>query len=407
MILSNQHGNGLWHIDEGVIRNDAYHISSPSPKGEGAYQSLMSVVKYADVNDIAVINAHSAATMYNDQMESMAIHRAGLSDVPVNALKGYFGHTMGAAGILETIMTMHSIDAGITLGTRNFEELGVSGTINISPSERNTDKSCFVKIISGFGGGNAGIVVSRKPYAKERIQSPRFHISHRVVMTDKSLTIDDKTQPVEASGDRLLTALYKERIGDYPRFYKMDSLSKLGFLATEILIKAENSSDCEHPTSRAIAFFNHKASLKTDIEYLETINDKDNFFPSPSLFVYTLPNIVTGRLPFAITTSAKPHFISFPKETGTGYTTSLHVCSVIHKLHPSYPGGLNIPTPTILKQTFLSPIKLSEYGRYSFRTQRENNQRLNLEDMTRRILMPPHLFSEREASVWTQSMPLK
>lgn len=296
MILSNQHGNGLWHIDEGVIRNDAYHISSPSPKGEGAYQSLMSVVKYADVNDIAVINAHGTATMYNDQMESMAIHRAGLSDVPVNALKGYFGHTMGAAGILETIMTMHSIDAGITLGTRNFEELGVSGTINISPSERNTDKSCFVKIISGFGGGNAGIVVSRKPYAKERIQSPRFHISHRVVMTDKSLTIDDKTQPVEASGDRLLTALYKERIGDYPRFYKMDSLSKLGFLATEILIKAENSSDCEHPTSRAIAFFNHKASLKTDIEYLETINDKDNFFPSPSLFVYTLPNIVTGEI---------------------------------------------------------------------------------------------------------------
>ena len=76
----------------------------------------------------------------------------------------------------------------------------------------------------------------------------------------------------------------------------MDALSKLGFIATEILLQAENAPENENSISRSIAFFNRKASLNTDLAYLETINDKDNFFPSPSLFVYTLPNIVTGEI---------------------------------------------------------------------------------------------------------------
>ena len=52
------------------------------------------------------INAHGTATLFNDQMEAIAIHRAELQDIPVNALKGYVGHTLGAAGIMETILCM-------------------------------------------------------------------------------------------------------------------------------------------------------------------------------------------------------------------------------------------------------------------------------------------------------------
>ena len=76
----------------------------------------------------------------------------------------------------------------------------------------------------------------------------------------------------------------------------MDDHSKLGFIATEILLAAENSSESENTISRSIAFFNRNASFNTDLAYLDTITDKDNFFPSPSLFVYTLPNIVTGEI---------------------------------------------------------------------------------------------------------------
>lgn len=296
LVLSKHPQKGCWQIIGGAIRNDGFHISSPSPKGEGAYQSLCKTIEGTSFDDIAVVNAHGTATMYNDQMESKAISRAGLSEVPANALKGYFGHTMGAAGVLETILTMHSVEDGIIFGTRNFEELGVSGKVNITSSLQQTNRSSFIKMISGFGGGNASILVSLKDKGGLETRNTQFEISHRVVLTQDSLVIDGVSAKLEFSGDKLLTALYKERIGDYPKFYKMDSLSKLGFIASEILLQAEKENDFENTPSRGIAFFNSHASLNTDIAYLETIKDKGNYFPSPSLFVYTLPNIVTGEL---------------------------------------------------------------------------------------------------------------
>lgn len=296
LVLSKERRVGCWRIMEGAVRNDGFHISSPSPKGEGAFQSLIRVIDGTSIDNIAVINAHGTATMYNDQMESKAISRAGLSEVPANALKGYFGHTMGAAGVLETILTMHSVDKGVILGTRNFEELGVSGKVNLCSSEKRTDRTSFVKMISGFGGGNASILVSRGDNPGYKARNNKFSISHRVVLTQDSLSIDGESVIVEHSGDGLLTALYRERIGDYPKFYKMDSLSKLGFIASEILLQTEDARDCGNTPSSGIAFFNSHASLSTDKAYLETIRDKDNYFPSPSLFVYTLPNIVTGEL---------------------------------------------------------------------------------------------------------------
>ena len=89
-------------------------------------------------------------------------------------------------------------------------------------------------------------------------------------------------------------ALY-EHIGiDYRKFYKMDTLSKLGFLASEILLAG---SDREQPKPETgIILFNRSSSLVADISYQKTIQDKDNFYPSPAEFVYTLPNIVAGEI---------------------------------------------------------------------------------------------------------------
>ena len=86
-----------------------------------------------------------------------------------------------------------------------------------------------------------------------------------------------------------------ERIGvDYRKFYKMDALSKLGFLASELLLK---DTDRETPKEdMGVALFNRSSSLEADSRYQKTISDKNSFFPSPSEFVYTLPNIVTGEI---------------------------------------------------------------------------------------------------------------
>ena len=98
------------------------------------------------------------------------------------------------------------------------------------------------------------------------------------------------------NGDTISTAniagLYREFVGDYPKFFKMDSLCKLGFIGAELLLKDISAEEKENA---AIILFNRNGSLITDRNYQKTITD-DNYFPSPALFVYTLANIVTGEI---------------------------------------------------------------------------------------------------------------
>lgn len=144
----------------GAIRNDANHISGPSRTGEGSFRAIKVVLGDVEPEELALVSVHGTSTAYNDEMESIALTRAGLQNVPVNSLKGYFGHTMGAAGILETILSMASVDDGTVLGTRGYSECGVSCPLDISPEPRKTTKRAFAKLLSGFGGCNAaGIFV--------------------------------------------------------------------------------------------------------------------------------------------------------------------------------------------------------------------------------------------------------
>ena len=122
-----------WVLEAGSIHNDANHLSAPSRTGEGAYRCLIDVLKGVTPADIDLLGVHGTATLYNDDMETIAIERAGLQDVEKSILKPFFGHTMGAAGIVETII--------------GIEMLG---------------KGTFIKMLSGFGGVNAAIRLTCK-----------------------------------------------------------------------------------------------------------------------------------------------------------------------------------------------------------------------------------------------------
>lgn len=296
LVIANEDaGSGAWHLRKGAVRNDAHHITNPSPTGEGCLSAIQETLRNTGA-DLAQINAHGTATMYNDQMESKAISRAGLSDVPANALKGYFGHTMGAAGIMETILTMRSLDEGLILGTKGFEEIGVSGKVDINAAHRSTVKSDFLKIISGFGGCNGAVWLSRDKEVFSNTQSVMFKVSHKVVLTADCVEVDGKKQETPVAGSKLLTWLYKEKGINYPKYYKMDPMTRLGFIATELLLQAEGKERFTESDDRAVVLFNSTASAIADLEYLKTISDAENYFPSPSLFVYTLPNIITGEI---------------------------------------------------------------------------------------------------------------
>ena len=145
----------------GGNRNDANHISGPSRTGEGLYNATMQAMKGVEKDDIAFICAHGTATRYNDDMESWAISRAGLSDVPTFSLKGYYGHTLGAAGLLECILSQSALSDGCVLPTLGYEQYGVVQPMTVSERLTSTNKKSFLKLISGFGGSNAAICYGR------------------------------------------------------------------------------------------------------------------------------------------------------------------------------------------------------------------------------------------------------
>lgn len=161
IVLSADKKTGQFEIAGGSVSNDANHISGPSRTGEELLLAISSAMKQAGVTpgDIQFISAHGTATRYNDDMEAKAIHLAGLEQVPVNSFKGYYGHTLGAAGILESILTLQSMKEKILLPTLGFSEPGTELPVNIIKELKPAPLHTCLKTASGFGGCNAAIVI--------------------------------------------------------------------------------------------------------------------------------------------------------------------------------------------------------------------------------------------------------
>lgn len=165
IVLSSRkkHDGGV-KITGGSVRNDANHISGPSRTGEELCGAIYKALTEAHLTarDIDFISAHGTATLYNDEMEAQALALAGLQLVPVNSLKGYFGHTLGAAGLIETIVTTQSMKENLVLPTKGFQQSGVSRSLTISTALQSRQLHNCLKTSSGFGGCNAALVLSKE-----------------------------------------------------------------------------------------------------------------------------------------------------------------------------------------------------------------------------------------------------
>jgi len=143
--------------------SDANHISGPSRTGEGLYRSIRGALKEAGIGaaEVDYISAHGTATLYNDEMEAIAFNRASLAQVPVNSLKGYYGHTLGASGLLELILSCESLVKDELISSKGFSHLGVSQPINIITQTANQQLSVVLKTASGFGGSNSAMLIKK------------------------------------------------------------------------------------------------------------------------------------------------------------------------------------------------------------------------------------------------------
>jgi len=291
---TNDNDKDEWCIIDGCLNNDAYHVSAPIPSGDGVCRTILKILTPELKDSLACVTAHGTATMFNDQMESKAIENAGLGDIYTTAYKSHFGHTFGASGVVEPIITMCSLDEGKILPVRGFDEIGVSGRMKVCTSTESTDKCTFIKIQSGFGGCNGAIIYSKNRVSKKSPILPDYHTINEVRITPKEVVHNHQSLSFETSGASLITDIYKTFLSDGSRFYKMDLYSRLAYVATGLLCK-DSIGDCS-PEDIALFVFTQNGSILADRKHLSTFSNPEEYYPSPAIMINTLPNVVLGEI---------------------------------------------------------------------------------------------------------------
>jgi len=115
---------------------------------------------------------------------------------------------------------------------------------------------------------------------------------------NQTIEVNGKAIPIgeNNAGAGFLIEAYKQLGLNYPKFHKMDAMCKLGFIATEAALQGSGFIERNKPENIAIVITNKSSSLDTDRVHQNSINDIDKYLPSPSVFVYTLPNIIIGEI---------------------------------------------------------------------------------------------------------------
>lgn len=125
------------------------------------------------------------------------------------------------------------------------------------------------------------------------------YISKYCIIKPNEVYVDGKlefsNQEQEGFG-AFMKSIYKHNEVKYPKYFKMDNLCKVAFIASEIILKGNDHIKELDPTKVGVIIQNSHSSIDTDTKYNETIKDKSNYFPSPAVFVYTLPNVMIGEI---------------------------------------------------------------------------------------------------------------
>lgn len=279
-------GSGI-RLAGGAISNDANHISGPSRTGDGLFYAINNAMNEAGVNsdDIGFVNTHGTATRYNDEMESKAVAWAELDGKPLNSLKGYIGHTLGASGVVEAIVCVEELKQGYIFGTKGFVESDTPHKLLLSSDIQHIEKRCCVKTASGFGGCNAAIVFD----TQQRNANP-------VSTQYESRIVAEYVLPQsELPFAEFIRNEFKSFGDSNMKFYKMSDICKALYVAVERLLRIEGFNEIE-PTRRAIVLANKSASLDADIAHQRILDKRLPEGASPAVFVYTLANVAAGEI---------------------------------------------------------------------------------------------------------------
>ncbi len=166
IVLSTNPGDGKTEhilVMGGSVSNDANHISGPSRTGEELSMAINKSLEDSGIEYTAVdfINAHGTATPFNDEMEAKAVSLSKMDKVPLNSFKGYWGHTLGASGLMESAAIIQSMKLNRVFSSAGLEVSGFPGMINVVSETIFKPVNTCLKTASGFGGCNAALVFQK------------------------------------------------------------------------------------------------------------------------------------------------------------------------------------------------------------------------------------------------------
>ncbi len=145
--------------------SDAYHMSSPHPEGEGAFLAMQAALAEARIDAAAVdyINLHGTGTPANDAAECRAVARLFGGGVACSSTKGWTGHTLGAAGIVEAVLSLQSLEHGMAPQTLNTVELDPALDAKVLLAPHYAALKIVLSNSFGFGGSNCSLLLGEHP----------------------------------------------------------------------------------------------------------------------------------------------------------------------------------------------------------------------------------------------------
>lgn len=284
-------GQAAIEIAGGGISNDANHISGPSRTGDGLYYAIRQAAEQGGLREgmKGCVNGHGTATVFNDEMEGKAFRLAGIDDLPLNSFKPWFGHTLGASGVIETIVAAHQLRRGVVFGTPGFETSGTTCQLDVSSAHREMALDYCIKTASGFGGCNAAVLLKKANGTQEDRTTPGTEVNitetARCVITPSGEPFHDE-----------IRRMFRELDSPDMKFFKMDDLCKLGYVAAGKLLAESGIAGKYPPEKIGIILSNRSASLDTDMKHQRIIDEDATGGASPSVFVYTLPNLAAAEV---------------------------------------------------------------------------------------------------------------
>jgi 3-oxoacyl-(acyl-carrier-protein) synthase len=145
--------------------SDAHHVTSPLPDGDGAMRAMLAACEDAGVApaEIGYVNAHGTSTLPNDRAEALALRRIwGSSTPPISSTKSMTGHTLGAAGALESVACIKALGSGLLPPTVNLEDPDPDcAADHVALTARPVECAVAMTNSFGFGGHNASLVFRR------------------------------------------------------------------------------------------------------------------------------------------------------------------------------------------------------------------------------------------------------